>query len=117
MGNIPSEVRITGGAARSQALRQMLASVLKANIRTLTREEAGAAGAAMMAAVQQKIYPDMAACVAEWVDPYLGPAVEPANELTRVYDRVFEVYQQTRRGMGPIWRGLAKARCGAGHAA
>jgi erythritol kinase (D-erythritol 1-phosphate-forming) len=117
MGNIPSEVRITGGAARSQALRQMLASVLKANIRTLTREEAGAAGAAMMAAVQQKIYPDMAACVAEWVDPYLGPAVEPANELTRVYDRVFELYQQTRRGMGPIWRGLAKARCGAGHAA
>ena len=57
MGDIPEEVRITGGAARSGALRCMLASALKARVRTVTREEAGAAGAAMMAAVQQKLYP------------------------------------------------------------
>ena len=72
MGDIPEEIRVTGGAARSKALRLILASTLKARVRSVAREEAGAAGAAMMAAVQQRLYPDMAACVAQWVDPLLG---------------------------------------------
>ena len=41
--------------------------VEESGTRTVTREEAGASGAAMMAAIQQKIFPDMAACVDAWV--------------------------------------------------
>lgn len=74
MGAIPSEVRITGGAARSGALRSILASILNARIRSVAREEAGAAGAAMTAAVQQKIYPDMTACTNAWVEPHSRPS-------------------------------------------
>ena len=55
----------------------MLASTLKARVRSVSREEAGAAGAAMMAAVQQKLYPDMEACAAQWVDPLLGDSTAP----------------------------------------
>ena len=43
MGEIPREVQVTGGAARSQALRVMLASTLKASVRSVERAEAGAA--------------------------------------------------------------------------
>ncbi len=107
MGSIPEEVRITGGAARSTALKIMLASTLNARVRTVTREEAGAAGAAMMAAVQQKLYPDLGTCVAQWVDPLLGAITEPDSGLREIYDGVFHNYKQTRDIMRPVWRAMA----------
>ncbi len=110
MGDIPGEVRVTGGAARSQALRVMLASVLKARVRSVSREEAGAAGAAMMAAVQQKIYPDMNACAAEWVDPLLGGITAPDPALTGLYDGAFAIYKETREKMRPLWRAMVANR-------
>jgi erythritol kinase (D-erythritol 1-phosphate-forming) len=106
MGPIPKEIRITGGAARSRALRLILASALNAQVRSVSREEAGAAGAAMMAAVQQKIYPDMAACAAAWIDPHLGRAVDPDAALVNRYDQLFPHYVATRKAIRPIWRGL-----------
>jgi len=110
MGEIPREVRVTGGAARSQALRVMLASTLKARIRSVEREEAGAAGAAMMAAAQQKLYPDMDACAAAWVDPLLGSATEPDAALVRRYDGAFGIYKETREKMRPVWRAMVANR-------
>ncbi|MEI8178281.1 FGGY-family carbohydrate kinase [Aestuariivirga sp.] len=110
MGEIPREVRVTGGAARSHALRVILASVLKAPVRAVQREEAGAAGAAMMAAVQQKLYPDMDACVAEWVTPLLGASTEPDPSLARRYDGAFGIYKETREKMRPLWREMVANR-------
>ena len=88
----------------------MLASALGANVRTVAREEAGAAGAAMMAAVQQGIYTDMAACAAAWVDPLLGAAVEPDRALAKSFDAIFPLYVETRKLMRPVWRSLQAAR-------
>ena len=116
MGEIPEEVRITGGAARSKALRIMLASALKARVRTVSREEAGAAGTAMMAAVQQKLYPSMAACAAQWVDPLLGSITEPDAKLAATYDGVFALYKETREKMRPVWRSMMANRKEAAHA-
>jgi erythritol kinase len=110
MGDIPREVRVTGGAARSKALRVMLASALKARVRSVQREEAGAAGAAMMAAVQQKLYPDMDACAAEWVNPLLGAVTEPDPKLARLYDGAFGIYKETREKMRPLWRAMVANR-------
>jgi erythritol kinase len=64
----------------------------------------------MMAAVQQKLYPDMNACVAEWVDPLLGPVTEPDPELARRYDGAFAIYKQTRETMRPLWRAMVANR-------
>ena len=105
-GSIPPEVRITGGAARSSALRSMLASTLGSSVRYVNREEAGAAGAAMMAAVQQKLYPDLDACAAQWVTPLLGPATEPDAQLKTVYNSGYKLYREARAKLPPIWRGL-----------
>lgn len=117
MGEMPGEVRVTGGAARSTALRTILASSLKADIRAVERDEAGAAGAAMIAAVQQKLYPDMAACAAQWVDPLLGQATAPEDGLGRLYDRVFAVYRDIRIAARPVWRELRALREESRHAA
>jgi erythritol kinase len=110
MGEIPREVRVTGGAARSKALRVLLASTLKANVRSVSREEAGAAGAAMMACVQQKLYPDMTACAAEWVEPLLGDTTPPDPALTGLYDKAFGIYKETREKMRPLWRAMVANR-------
>ena len=106
MGPIPKEIRITGGAARSKALRIILASVLNAKVRSVSREEAGAAGAAMIAAVQQKIFPDMTTCANTWVEPRLGASTEPDGALTSRYEKIFPLFVETRTAMRPVWRAM-----------
>ncbi len=110
MGHAPDEIRIGGGAARSKSLKRIMASALGVPVRESSREEAGAAGAAMMAAVAIGAYPDMAACAENWVKPTLGDTVAPDPELRALYDRLFPVYVQTREAMAPQWRTLALAR-------
>jgi erythritol kinase (D-erythritol 1-phosphate-forming) len=84
----------------------ILASVLKADIRTVSREEAGAAGAAMMAAVQQKIFQDMAECAKVWVDPHLGVSTKPDAVLAARYDKAFLHYVAARTAIRPIWKNM-----------
>ncbi|WP_026619027.1 erythritol kinase (D-erythritol 1-phosphate-forming) [Ensifer sp. WSM1721] len=113
MGPLPKCIRLTGGAARSASLRRILGAALGASIQTSEREEAGAAGAAMIAAVSLGIYPSMADCVGDWVRPHHRPA-EPADEdLVRRYDALFPAYQQSRLALRPVWHALSHA-AGAG---
>jgi erythritol kinase len=112
MGQVPDEVRVAGGAARSRAFKTILASVLNVPIRDVAREESGAAGCAMMAAVAIGAEPDMAAAVRTWVEPTLGDRIMPDPALTGAYDALFPLYQQTRQAMPPVWRGLAAHRAG-----
>jgi erythritol kinase len=107
-GAMPQDLRLTGGATRSRALRAVLGAAVGAPVRTSAREEAGAAGAAMMAAVALGAYPDMHACIAEWVTPLLGAAEPPDAELVRTYDQLFPAYQQARRALEPVWDALAQ---------
>jgi erythritol kinase len=108
MGPIPKEIRVTGGAARSTALRLVLASALNAKVRSVSQPEAGAAGAAMMAAVQQKLFPSMEACAKTWIDPHFGEALLPDAQLVSTYDKLFPNYVATRKAAAPMWRGLQK---------
>jgi erythritol kinase len=115
MGHQPEEVRLTGGAARSPALRKILASTLGASVRTCAREEAGAAGAAMMAAVALGIFPDIAQACQSWVDPLLGEPEATDPILQRRYDALFPVYREIRQSMLPVWRDLARIRRESAH--
>jgi erythritol kinase len=103
MGALPTEVRLSGGAARSAPLRRVLSSVLGASVRRSSREEAGAAGAAMMAAVAIGAYPHWDACIADWVSPLLGEAEPPDPALSRIYDQSFPAYRAVHQAMPPIW--------------
>ncbi|MEQ1951862.1 FGGY-family carbohydrate kinase [Mesorhizobium sp. CN2-181] len=110
MGELPGEVRLTGGAARSNALRKILGAALGARVRTSKREEAGAAGAAMIAAVSIGQYASMDACVAEWVSPLLGPAEAPDAALAEIYDKTYPAYAQAWAALRPVWRTMAGSR-------
>jgi erythritol kinase len=107
MGAMPAELRLTGGAARSRGLRAVLGAAIGAPTRVSARVEAGAAGAAMMAAVANGHYASMDACIAEWVTPLLGPA-EPADpDLSATYAALYPTYLTARRALVPVWAGLA----------
>lgn len=104
MGGAPSEIRLTGGAARSQSLRRVFANTLGANLRTCAREEAGAAGAAMMATVGIGHYSNMDDCVNTWVAPHLGELEDfDANEK-RHMDDVFDNYVSSRLALSDLWK-------------
>jgi erythritol kinase len=110
MGHVPDEIRIAGGAARSRAFKAIMASALGVPLRESSRAEAGAAGAAMMAAVATGIYPDLAACARVWVEPTLGDTVAPDPALTALYDGLYPIYVATRQAMPDNWRALAELR-------
>jgi erythritol kinase (D-erythritol 1-phosphate-forming) len=110
MGGAPAEVRVTGGAARSRALRAIIGAALGSRVRSSTREEAGAAGVAMMAAVCLGLYADMAACVRSWVSPLLGATEDPDPKLAAVYDRLYPSYRASREALAPTWHALAALR-------
>ena len=110
MGEMPQELRLTGGAARSGALRGVLAAALDTPVRVSAREEAGAAGCAMMAAVAIGAYDTMDACIAQWTTPLLGTPEAPDPGLVPIYDRLFTNYRHARDGLVPVWDGLAAAR-------
>lgn len=108
MGTMPDEVRLSGGASRSRSLRRILGAALRAKTRTSEREEAGAAGAAMMAAVSLGIYETMDACVAEWVTPLLGESEPFDTELAAIYDRAYPAFAEAHVALRPVWKTLAK---------
>lgn len=114
MGKMPSELRLTGGAARSAALRAVLAACTGAPVRLSSRGEAGAAGCAMMAAVAIGVYPDMESCISDWVTPLLGAAEPPDPALVETYRGLFPAYLAARQALPPVWRVLAEQGARAG---
>lgn len=107
MSAMPDELRVTGGATRSNALRRSLSAAIGAPIRQSRREETGAAGVAMMAAVAIGVYSSMDDCIADWVTPLLAEVEEPDPAETARFDRLFAAYVDIRTAMPPAWDKLA----------
>ena len=103
LGEPPREIRVTGGAARSPLMRHLLASALDRPVRAIANPEAGAAGAAMIAAVQQGIFHSISDATSAWVLPLLQDPELPDAELATVYNRLFEIYLESRVALAPLW--------------
>jgi erythritol kinase len=92
MGGLPASVRITGGAAHSESMRVILAACLNCPVSLVAHDEAGAAGAAMIAAVSVGLYRDMAECVTRWIAQPKSDILNPDSALARTYEVLFPVY-------------------------
>lgn len=110
MGPVPDEIRLTGGAARSAALRQLLAGALGVPVRSVAQDEAGAAGAAMIAALALGVFPDMDSATDTWVRPLLQPPQMPDPHLVRIFEAQYDAYRATRKALPPIWAAQARMR-------
>lgn len=112
MGERPEEIRLSGGATRSTALRGILAAALERPVRIVERDEAGAAGACMIAAIGLGLYEDLDACRVAWVDSRLGEVQVPDAALAAHYAALAPVYRGTREALGGTWAALAMLRDG-----
>lgn len=111
LGPLPDEIRLSGGAARSPALRQLVASVTGRPVRVSNREECGAAGAAMVAAVSIGCHARVRDTLPLWVDAYLDKRVTPPDgRETSLYDHVYQQYREMRHRTRAPWRALADIR-------
>lgn len=109
-GSLPDEVRLTGGAARSKTLRALFAAALNRPVRTTKREEAGAAGAAMMAMVSLGHYKSLLDASRAWALPLLDKLETPNDEWATGFNSIFPIYQKTREQMEPIWHAFAERK-------
>ncbi|RRH97744.1 carbohydrate kinase [Mesorhizobium tamadayense] len=112
MGAVPGEIRLSGGAARSPSLRRIIAAATRAQVRNSSRQEAGAAGAAMIAAVGLGVYRSMEDCCAEWVTPLLGECDPYDEALSQTYDALFPSFVAAHRALQPVWKTMARRRDG-----
>lgn len=111
LGGLPSEARVTGGAARSALFRQTLADALNIPARSVRRDETGIAGAMMAAGVAVGIFSDINDACEKWVAPVLdSPSLPNAGaEFRRALESRFAAYAMTAEKMPPVWKALSRA--------
>jgi len=96
------EVRVTGGAARSEVWMQIQADVLGIPVIRTEMEEATALGAAILACNGVGLFKSVAHAAEEMVRP--AESLKPKKENRAVYDIGFERYKQLYHAMsGMTW--------------
>ena len=110
MGPMPDEVRLSGGAARSAELQRLHAAALGVPVRAVAQEEAGAAGAVMIAALALGVFPDADTATRAWVRPLLQPPQAPDPDLMATFDALYTAYRATRDALPPIWEAQMQMR-------
>ena len=106
MGEIPKEIRLAGGGSQSVSIRKIFSNILKTNVRTSYRKEAGAAGAAMIGAISLGMYNEWNKCIDEWVTPFLGDIEKFDKNYSNKYDNLYDIYLDSRSKIMPVWKSL-----------
>ena len=101
-----SEVRLSGGAARSAVLCQTIANVLNKPVLLTTGEEAAARGVAIVAAAGIKLFNHLDEATEQFVQ--VRRVHEPEPSSYEMYAERFELFQHIRQSMMPIWTAREK---------
>jgi len=98
------KLRAIGGGAKSAAWMQMLADVTHRRIETVPDpKEAGAVGAALVAAVGLGIYPSFEALESV---TRVERTIEPSEENFEIYDALFQCFRDSYGRLRPLYRRL-----------
>ncbi|HID64830.1 MAG TPA: hypothetical protein EYP49_19095 [Anaerolineae bacterium] len=101
-------LRVVGGGARGAPWMQIIADVTGKRIETGSNpQEAGAVGAALVAAVGLGIYPDFAA-LKDVIE--VTRTFEPRSDHAGVYDCLFAAYKKVYRSLKAVYREINKER-------
>jgi xylulokinase len=96
-----TQVRASGGGARSGLWRQMQASVFNAPVVTVAAQEGPAFGAALLAAAGTGMFASVAEACAKWVT--VDSSTEPHRDEVNVYQRQYGVYRALYPALRPIF--------------
>jgi len=101
-----SELRLSGGAARSAVLCQTVADVLNKPVILTTGEEAAARGVAIVAATGAGRFKSMDEATKRFIQ--IRRVYEPNLSSNDAYRERFELFQQIRESMMSIWTARQK---------
>jgi len=102
LGDI-SQVRITGGGARSAIWRQILADVLQAELVTVNSEEGAAYGAALLAATGTGAFSDVPSACRQVIA--ITGRTEPGDS-SAIYKDFYPIYKQLYPALRPTFHAL-----------
>ena len=91
LGLMPSTLLLTGGGAKSRFIRQLQADVFGIPVTTVNREEGGAYGAALLAAVGAGAFPDLKTAVQQTLTR--EPLMSPNAGTHRAYEPIYERFR------------------------
>jgi len=91
LGVKPSQIRLTGGGAKSLLWRQILADVFAAEVRTMQADEGPAFGAALLAGVGGGVYANAGEAVKNTVA--LGDSCEPNSDNSKRYEDIYPLFK------------------------
>lgn len=101
VGQPVTDIRLSGGAARSEVWTQMFADVLGVPVLVPAVSEGGALGAAICAAVGAGLYDSLPAAAARMVR--VAREHRPNAALAAAYAERFAAYRRVTELMGPVW--------------
>lgn len=99
--DVPTSVRLSGGAAKSDVWAQIFADVLQLPIDVIEDKELGAQGAAMAAGIAAGLYPDYETAVRETVK--ISRTIYPRREYAAIYKKKYEMYRAVIEGLSDVW--------------
>jgi xylulokinase len=106
------KLRAIGGGAKSAAWMQMLADVTHRRIETVQDpKEAGAVGAALVAAVGLGIYPNFEALESV---TRVERTIDPREENFKTYDEMFECFRESYGRLRPLYKKMNETSGSAG---
>jgi L-xylulokinase len=100
-GARPAAIRLTGGAARSDAWAQVFADSFQLPIEVPAATELGALGAAMVAGIAAGCFADYDQAVAAMVR--IARVYEPDRGLAGLYNEKYERYQRAQAALRSLW--------------
>lgn len=106
--DMPRQVRLTGGAARSEVWLQVFADVLQVPVEVPEGTELGALGAAIGAAVAAGVYPGYEAACGAMVR--IARSCDPDRSRAELYAAKYARYLRVLEAMAPLWSDLAWQR-------
>lgn len=99
LGLTITQVRTTGGGARSAVWRQIQADVFGAEVATINAAEGPAFGAALLAGVGTGVYPDVETAADDIVR--VVSKTEPDTRMTERYEEYYQVFRSLYPALKP----------------
>jgi xylulokinase len=95
------QVRVSGGGAKSELWRQILANVLQAELVTVNTAEGAAYGAALLASVGAGTWPDVATACSQVIQ--ITGQTQPQAQEAAVYEQLYPYYQGLYAALSPTF--------------
>jgi L-xylulokinase len=102
---LPAQIRLSGGAARSQVWLQMFADILQVPVEVPAGTELGALGAAIAASVAAGCYDSLPSACQAMVR--IERSCQPNPQRAALYRDKYGRYQRLLQVLAPVWAELA----------